>query len=103
LNNVGPIFFFALPVKGRTMTHSYEFTLVIDGDLADEDVVDALCEAGCDDATFGIEGGLGYGDFNREAPSFANAVTDAIWQVESVGDLRVRRLEPDARVCACDS
>lgn len=73
----------------------YEFTLVIDGDLTDEDVVRALFEAGCDDATFGVIDGVGYGAFMREAPSFADAVLSAARQVESVRSLRVRRVEPD--------
>ncbi len=73
----------------------YEFTLVIDGDLAREDVARELFEIGCDDATFGVMDGLGYGEFMRAAPSFADAALSAIHQVESVGPLQVRRIEPD--------
>jgi hypothetical protein len=73
----------------------YEFTLVIDGDLTDEDVARELFEAGCDDATFGVIDGAGYGEFMREASSFADAVLSAARQVESVRNLRVRRIEPD--------
>ena len=73
----------------------YEFTLVIDGDLTDEGVARELFEAGCDDATFGVSDGAGYGEFMREAPSFADAVLSAAHQVESVRSLRVRRVEPD--------
>ena len=73
----------------------YEFTLVIDGDLTDEDVVRELFEAGCDDATFGVTDGAAYGEFMREASTFADAVLSAIHQVESVRHLRVRRIEPD--------
>lgn len=72
-----------------------EFTLVIDGDLADESTARALFEAGCDDATFGVVDGVGYGEFLREAPSFAAAVLSAIDQVESIHGLRVMRVEPD--------
>lgn len=50
------------------------FTLVIEGDLSDEVVIRRLFEAGCDDATFGVTDGLGYGAFLREAPSFVTAV-----------------------------
>ena len=46
----------------------HEFTLVIEGDLSDEGVARALFEAGCDDATFGVIDGVGYGEFIREQP-----------------------------------
>jgi len=72
----------------------YEFTLVLHGDL-DDAVVDALFEAGCDDATLGEVDGVGYADFIREAPSFGDAVRSAIEQVESVPGLSVERVEPD--------
>ncbi|HEY1652245.1 MAG TPA: hypothetical protein VGG09_10220 [Acidimicrobiales bacterium] len=73
----------------------YEFTLVIDGDLTQEEVARELFESGCDDATFGVLDGLGYGDFLREAASFADAVLRAVYQIESVRPLLVRRIEPD--------
>ena len=47
----------------------HEFTLVIDGDLTNEKVA-MLFEVGCDDATFGIIDGIGYGEFIREASTF---------------------------------
>ena len=73
----------------------HEFTLVIDADLADETSARALFEAGCDDATFGVVDGVGYGEFLREAPSFAAAVLSAVDQVESIQGLQVMRVEPD--------
>ena len=73
----------------------FEFTLVMVGDLEDEATIDALFEAGCDDATFGTVDGAGYGDFVRAAPTFAAAVHSAIGSVESVPGLRVLRVEPD--------
>jgi hypothetical protein len=79
-----------------------EFTLMIDGDLTDPTVAAALFEAGCDDATFGISDGRGYGAFLREAPTFAEAVLSAIHQVEQVPGLRVMRIEPDDIVTASD-
>lgn len=72
----------------------YEFTLVLQGSL-DDAAVDALFEAGCDDATLGAVDGVGYADFIREAPSFGEALRSAIEQVESVPGVRVARVEPD--------
>jgi len=80
----------------------FEFTLVIEGDLSQEKVAPALFEAGCDDATFGVIDGMGYGDFLREAPSLAEAVLSALRQVESTGSLRVLRVEPDDVVTMSD-
>ena len=72
----------------------YEFTLVLQGGL-DDAAVDALFEAGCDDATLGEVDGVGYADFIREASSFGDALRSAIEQVESVPGVRVARVEPD--------
>ncbi len=71
------------------------FTLVIAGDLESAETVDALFEAGCDDATFGTVDQVGYGDFVREAPTLGEAVRSAIEQVESVPGLTALRVEPD--------
>lgn len=72
----------------------YEFTLVLHGAL-DDATVDALFEAGCDDATLGEVDGVAYADFIREAQSFGEALRSAIQQVESVAGLTVVRVEPD--------
>jgi len=76
-------------------TSEYEFVLVIDGTVDDDEVIDRLYEAGCADATFGSVDGVGFGEFAREAGSFADAVSSAIRHVESVDGLEVRRVEPD--------
>lgn len=72
-----------------------QFTLVISGEIETAETLDALFEAGCDDATFGTVDHVGYGDFAREASSLGEAVRSAIEQVESVQGLRVMRVEPD--------
>ncbi len=78
--------------------NEYEFTLIVDGlDLHDDDLMDRLFEAGCDDATFGAVDRVGHADFDREANSLAEAITTAIGDVESAG-LEVRRVEPDELV-----
>ncbi len=75
--------------------NEHQFTLVLAGDVDREEAIDALFEAGCDDATFGTVDHVGYGDFFRESPSLAEAVRSAIEQVEGVAGLRVVRVEPD--------
>lgn len=80
--------------------HEYGFTLIIEGDV--EAAIDGLFEAGCDDATFGAVDRVQYADFDREAPTFARAVSSAISDVESVSGLRVRRVEPDDLVTASE-
>lgn len=66
---------------------SYEFTLKLNRDVTDEEL-DALYEAGCDDA--GIETGpLGaFADFDREASSLAHAIASAVRDIEKVPGLR---------------
>jgi hypothetical protein len=73
----------------------YEFVLVIDGAVDDDEAIGRLYDAGCDDATFGSVDGVGFGEFGREAGSLADAVSSAIRDVESVEGLEVRRVEPD--------
>lgn len=79
---------------------AHEFTIIIEGpDLQDESNVDALFEAGFDDATIGRVGSIQYLDFDRDAESFADAVLSAVEGLESaVPDARVVQLEPDGLV-----
>ena len=80
----------------------HEFTLMIEGQLSEEQTARALFKSGCDDATFGVTDGIGYGEFAREASSLAEAVLEAMHQVESVPGLKVLRLEPDDFVTMSD-
>jgi hypothetical protein len=76
---------------------SYNFTVFFVGvDIEDDHVLDALFEAACDDATFGSRTGMAYGEFDRPAPSFSEAVISAVRAIESI-DVRARvtRVEPD--------
>ena len=77
------------------MVDEFEFSLVIDGPVDDQAVLDRLFEAGCADGTFGSVDGVGFAEFTRTAALFADAVSSAIRQVESVPGLVVRRVEPD--------
>ena len=50
----------------------FSFTLTIEGaDVMTDIAQDALYEAGCDDATFGVSGGIQTAEFGREAVEFA--------------------------------
>jgi len=74
----------------------YSFTLVLRGrDLSATDL-DHLREVGLDDASFGARGNEQVVLFDREAGTLANALLDAIWDLEAaLPDHRVVRVEPD--------
>jgi molybdopterin-guanine dinucleotide biosynthesis protein A len=61
----------------------YEFTLILSEDLSDFDdnVIDALFEAGCDDATIAQRYGRIHVTFSRESRTLADAVMSAIRDV----------------------
>lgn len=77
--------------------HSFRLN-VAGADVMSNQAIDALFEAGCDDATFGRDAGVQYGEFHREAPSLEDAVLSAIRDVELVSGLQVIRVEPDEMV-----
>jgi hypothetical protein len=68
--------------RGLKMEAEYEFTLILDGisELAPS-IIDALFEAGCNDATISKQGGLVSMDFDRIAPNMMDAVLSAIQDV----------------------
>jgi hypothetical protein len=68
--------------EGLKVETEHEFTLVLDGisELASS-IVDALFEAGCDDATISKQGGLVLMDFDRTAPTMTEAIVSAIQDV----------------------
>ncbi len=78
-----------------------QFELTIQGMLTDARL-DALFEAGCDDATFSAKGSLTFAAFDREAPSLLDAVLSAIADVESVDGLEVLHVDPDELVWASE-
>jgi len=62
----------------------FSFTLTIEGaDVMAAAAQEALYEAGCDDATFGVARGVQTAEFDREAADFADAVASAIKAIES--------------------
>lgn len=64
----------------------HEFVLVLSGvNVLDERVMNALFEAGCDDATPSLRFGTLYLAFNREAVSLREAILSAIRDVMNAG------------------
>jgi hypothetical protein len=82
----------------------FEFSLILSGaDNLTDELADAVYEAGCDDALLGMQCGVLYLDFEREAPSLKDAILKAIRQVERAkAGLRVVRVEPDDLVSAAE-
>jgi hypothetical protein len=79
----------------------HHFELTIRGALSDARL-DALFEAGCDDATFSTKGDLTFGAFDREALTLLEAIVSAIAAVESVEGLEVIHVDPDELVWASE-
>ena len=64
----------------------HEFVLVLSGvDNIDRSVMDALFEAGCDDATVSLRFGRVYMTFVRPASSLKDAILSAIRDIRSAG------------------
>ena len=71
----------------------YDFTIETSGrDVLDDEVFDALHEAGCDDSLVGRVGGVDRLHFIREAGSYCEAVRSAIEDIQSVPGVRVTRV-----------
>ncbi len=82
--------------------NTHKFTLVIDGDAGADERINALFDAGCDDATFSHGSTNSYGDFDRDADSLLEAVLSAVEAVESVDGLTVRRIDEEDLVTVTD-
>jgi hypothetical protein len=79
----------------RTTKAVFDFTLILEGvGTLNEEGVNALFEAGCDDALPAMRNGVAFLEFSREAVSFDEAVLSAIRNVEKAG-FPVARVEPD--------
>ncbi|HEX6076633.1 MAG TPA: hypothetical protein VFZ32_15390 [Micromonosporaceae bacterium] len=74
------------------MVHT--FTVILDRRPTDLEL-DALFEAGCDDAVFGIEQRMPIAQFDREAATLADAVASAVRDLESVGLTALRVIDED--------
>lgn len=82
-------------MSSRPTGAQHSFTLIVEGPIDDDRILDALFDAGCDDVTFGSVDGVGFADFRREARSFLYALRSAIEAIESIPSLRVARIEPE--------
>ncbi len=82
---------------------THQFTLIVNGpDLQDETVINALFEAGCDDATIGRADGIQYVDFDREAAGFEEAILSAVTDIESIDGVEVVRIADAGLVSMAD-
>ena len=62
---------------------SFNFTLIIEGaDLQTDEAQDALFEAGCDDATFGVVDGVQFAEFDRKGGSYGQALSSAVVEIQ---------------------
>lgn len=73
---------------------THVFTLILDRAPSDEDL-DRLFEARFDDAIFGVEGGLVTAQFDRAAPTLADAIVEAVRGLDSLGFVAVRVQDDD--------
>ena len=81
----------------------HHFTLIVDGpDVQDEALIDALFEAGCDDALVGRAEGIQYVEFDREAARLDDAILSAVADVEKVPGVTVARIADAGLVSMAD-
>lgn len=89
--------------RGTDDMSVFTFTLVVEGpDLQTDEIVNALYEAGCDDALVGRSDGVQFLDFDREAESVGKAVMSAVADVESVEGILVSRIADAGLVSMAD-
>ena len=66
---------------------------MVDGPYLQDDAhIDALFEAGCDDATVGYSHGVQYVDFDREASDLDQAILSAVDDLEKLEGVEVVRI-----------
>ena len=81
----------------------HHFTLIVDGpDLQDDTLINAVFEAGCDDAAISRTGGVQYVDFDREAASLDQAILTAVTDLERIDGVDVVRIADAGLVSMAD-
>ncbi len=84
------------PAAMTTQTDSFNFTLILDGGVISDDVLDRLFQAGLDDGTFGQIDGTSIAEFDRAASGLREAVTSAIEDIEHAApEIRVVSVSAD--------
>lgn len=82
---------------------THTFTLIVDGpDLQTDELIDAVHDAGCDDALIGRADGVQFADFDRDADSLQDAVLSAVSELESIEGVSVLRLADAGLVSMAD-
>ena len=82
---------------------THHFTLIVDGpDIQSGAVMDALYQAGCDDALIGRADGIQYVEFDREAVGVLEAVLSAVADIERVAGVKVVRIADAGLVSMAD-
>jgi hypothetical protein len=83
--------------------HDFKVVFDLPSDEYTEDILDALYEAGCDDATLGQFSGVFEAHFDRESTDILEAIVTAIDDIETAGvGAAVVRVEPDDLVSIGD-
>ena len=81
----------------------HHFTLIVDGpDLQDDTLIDAVFEAGCDDAAIGRVDGIQFAEFDREAASLEQAILSAVVDLERIDGVEVVRIADAGLVSMAD-
>jgi hypothetical protein len=78
-----------------TCEQEYDFALILDGiEEVTPELADAFCEAGCDDATLGMQCGVAQLEFSRNSTSMKEAILSAMRDVSKVGrGVTVRQID----------
>jgi hypothetical protein len=79
--------------KGNEAMTCYDFVVVLKGlEVIDDDLAEALYEAGCDDGSPYSSGGVAGVGFSREADCLESAIRSAVADVRRAG-CTVQRIE----------
>ncbi|WP_306215717.1 helix-turn-helix transcriptional regulator [Actinoplanes sp. RD1] len=78
---------------------AFNFMMVLDHRPTDDQLRELFAN-GRDDATYGVENGLPVAEFDREAPTLADAIVSAVREIEAVNIKAVRIVDQDLMTLA---